>query len=254
MCKANCLLFRVCALTAYKEGQLWTVSWCNSLIPRCLAVPYGLIQEVQLMSQALVVVILDIPSKGCCILVCAMAANSSMSVTHRLIPGALSVLSLSQACMYTLRPTLLILLFLPSLSLSLPLLLCCLQFLFISLALPLLYLPCPHSSLLRLLCYQRRWRVLSPRTILSVAGLMQSKPHTRKGTEMEIKYIQRKNREALSAPTGFRPSINFAINRIPLLPLLLHSHDVSPSLVEDAANTHVLCSALHTDASSVFSN
>lgn len=110
VCKANCLLFRVCALTACKEGQLWTVSWCNSLIPHCLAVPYGLIQEVQLMAQALVVVILDIPSKGCCILVCAMAANSSMSVTHRLIPGALSVLSLSQACMYTLRPTLLILL------------------------------------------------------------------------------------------------------------------------------------------------
>lgn len=208
------------------------------------------------MAQALVVVILDIPSKGCCILVCAMAANSSMSVTHRLIPGALSVLSLSQACMYTLRPTLLILLFLPSLSLSLSLslLLFCLQFLFISLALPLLYLPRPHSSLLRLLCYQRRWRVLSPRTILSVAGLMQSKPHTRKGTEMEIKYIQRKKREALSAPTGFRPSINFAINRIPLLPLPLHSHDVSPSLVEDAANTHVLFSVLHTDASSVFSN
>lgn len=88
----------------------------------------------------------------------------------------------------------------------------------------------------------------------SVAGLMQSKPHTRKGTEMEIKYIQRKKREALSAPTGFRPSINFAINRIPLLPLPLHSHDVSPSLVEDAANTHVLFSVLHTDASSVFSN
>lgn len=120
MWRKLCLLFRVCALTPYKEGQLWTVSWCNSLIPRCLAVPYGLIQEVQLMSQALVVVILDIPSKGCCILVCAMAANSSMSVTHRLIPGALSVLSLSQACMYTLRPTLLILLFLPSLSLSPP--------------------------------------------------------------------------------------------------------------------------------------
>lgn len=122
MCKANCLLFRVCALTVCKEGQLWTVSWCNSLIPRCFAVPYGLIQEVQLMSQALVVVILDISSKGCCILVCAMAANSSMSVTHWLIPGALSVLRLSQACMYTLRPTLLILLFLLSLSLPPPLL------------------------------------------------------------------------------------------------------------------------------------
>lgn len=134
-----------------------------------------------------------------------MAANSSMSVTHRLISGVLSVLSLSQACMYTLCPTLLILLFLPSLSLSLS---SCLQFLFISLALPLLYLLCPHSSLLCLLGYQRRWRVLSPRTILSGARLMQSN-HTR--AEMKIKYVQKKKRSLIST-AGFRPSINFVIN------------------------------------------
>lgn len=81
------------------------------------------------MIQALVVVILDIPAEGCIIL-CGMAVNSSMSVTHRLIPQALSVLSHSQACMYTLCPTLLI----PPTSLSL-------------LAAPPIYLSCSPCAL-----------------------------------------------------------------------------------------------------------
>lgn len=53
------------------------------------------------MIKAVVVVILDIPAEGCIIL-CGMVVNSSMSVVHQLIPQALSVLSLSQACMSTL--------------------------------------------------------------------------------------------------------------------------------------------------------
>lgn len=46
----------------------------------------------------------DIPAEGCVIL-CGMVANPSMSLTHRLIPEALSF---SQACLYTTRSPLLI--------------------------------------------------------------------------------------------------------------------------------------------------
>jgi len=122
--------------------------WLRSLpvIFHTLAGHCALIRSVQLVILAVVVVIPDIPAEGC-FLLCGMAVNSSMSFTHRLIPRALSVLSLSQACMYTQCPTLLIHLS-PFSYLPLPPFLPCLHLLFISPALPLLYLRCPPSPLL----------------------------------------------------------------------------------------------------------
>lgn len=95
--------------------------------------------------------------------------DSSMSVTHRLIPQALSVLSLSQACMYTLCPTLLIP---PSLSpplslLAAPLISLCLTFPPLP-PLPLSSLPCKGSG-----------EYYHLETILPLARLMQpDRTHT----------------------------------------------------------------------------
>lgn len=97
--------------------QTWTQSTLLALLPhRLFAARFASPSEVQLAIQTVAAVVLDIPAERS-FLLCGVAANSSMSVTHRLIPGgAISAQPLTGMHVHTvshcLNPTL-------SLSLSL---------------------------------------------------------------------------------------------------------------------------------------
>lgn len=121
-----------------------------------------------------------------------MAANSSMSVTHRLIPEALSLTGLPVHKVYSPNPP-------PPASQ------CLSQF---HLIYPVPYLP-------RHLCLP------SPRSH-SLPVPLNAAHHTQKHTETPTRRVWPcTETAALSAPASVRSSINFVISSIPLLPLLL---------------------------------